>query len=426
MANGRVAYFGPTHDAVPYFSRLNFKCPAYSNPSDYFIRQLSIVPHARAQSQRQSKALLDSWACSPERRALEHDMFHVDAQAQLRRNAARRAVVEYGSAAMQLQPLGLYAASDQQSASDFEFDDNAANSSASSGSFTKNHQSRYTQSASVQFQTLIRRAFLVISRDPTLTRAKALQSIVLSLVVGLIYFRLANNQKSIQNVSGALFFILINQSFGSLFGILNSFAAEIPIFRREHSASMYSTSMYYLAKTLAELPFQLLFPALFTTIAYFMIGLHNDSPVVWLQVVLVVMLCAQCATSLGLVIATLASSIQVALAISPLILLPFLLFGGFFVNTDSIPVYFRWLSQLSFFKYGFASLSIVVWRDFDIGCDDAAGDEVCRTRTGDAVLRDLGIASSELGFNIGILFALIGGFRLLSFWFLLRRARTRM
>lgn len=47
-----------------------------------------------------------------------------------------------------------------------------------------------------------------------------MQSLILGLIVGLIYLRLDDNQKSIQNKSGAVFFILINQSFSGVFGVL--------------------------------------------------------------------------------------------------------------------------------------------------------------------------------------------------------------
>lgn len=60
----------------------------------------------------------------------------------------------------------------------------------------------------------------------------------------------------------------------------------------------------------------------------------------------------------------LTASVQVAQAVTAPILVPMMLFGGFFLRPDSIPVYFEWLSYLSWFKYGNELLSINQWSGF--------------------------------------------------------------
>jgi hypothetical protein len=47
------------------------------------------------------------------------------------------------------------------------------------------------------------------------------QNIVLGVLIGLIYLNLDNNQASIQDRLGLLFFIMINQAFGALFTPVN-------------------------------------------------------------------------------------------------------------------------------------------------------------------------------------------------------------
>ena len=49
-------------------------------------------------------------------------------------------------------------------------------------------------------------------------------------------------------------------------------------------------------------------------------------------------------------------NIMIAQILSPLITVLFMLFGGFYVNTDNIPVYYIWLYYLSFFNYSFQIL----------------------------------------------------------------------
>jgi ABC-type multidrug transport system permease subunit len=45
-------------------------------------------------------------------------------------------------------------------------------------------------------------------------------------------------------------------------------------------------------------------------------------------------------------------------AIAPLLLIFFLIFGGFYINNDSIPVYFIWMKYWSFIRYGYEALVV--------------------------------------------------------------------
>lgn len=56
-----------------------------------------------------------------------------------------------------------------------------------------------------------------------------------------------------------------------------------------------------------------------------------------------------------------------ALSVGPPIIIPFLLFGGFFLNSGSVPKYFEWLSYISWFRYGNEGLLINQWKDVSDG-----------------------------------------------------------
>lgn len=138
------------------------------------------------------------------------------------------------------------------------------------------------------------------------------------------------------------------------------FSAELPIFIRESRARLYRTSTYFLGKTIAELPLFMAVPIIFTSIAYPMIGLREG---IYYFVVAagVVSLVANVSTSFGYLISCASSSISMALSIGPPVIIPFLIFGGFFLNSGSVPAYFEWLSYLSWFRYGNEALLINQW-----------------------------------------------------------------
>ena len=391
LSQGRVAYFGTLPHALEYYAELGYKCPSYTNPADFVIRNLSVLPACPEESKTQIRQLLETWSHSKEQATILGEISEINQQFA---NVVNNKL---------LAPTTTNANGDGE-----EYDDT---------------RSRYAASFFTQLTTLYHRSTLATLRDPILTKARAIQAIVIAVVIGLIYLRLRNNQKSVQDKMGAIFVCIINQSMGGVFGVLSTFTQELPIFLREHRSGLYSSYSYYLSRTFAELPFQILWPFLFVTIVYWMIGL-NDNGGRYIEFTLAIILTANAAMSLGYVIATGAPTIQVALAIGAPVLLPFMLFGGLFINVNSIPDYFYWLSYISFFKYGFELSSVIVWDGVAvINCD--AGEN-CTVDDGAQVLNQYGMDPNNAGQDVGILFAILIGFRIIAYLFLLRRASKRI
>nr|KAG5714726.1 hypothetical protein BaRGS_000214 [Batillaria attramentaria] len=132
-------------------------------------------------------------------------------------------------------------------------------------------------------------------------------AVVIALILGLIYLRLDLDQKGVMNINGAMFLMITNASFSNMFAVVNSFPNELGIFLREYGSGLYRTDVYYLAKSVAEFPTFILLPVVFVAVTYWMIGY---------------------------VISTVAGNVSIALAIGPPILIPFMMFGGFFLNDE--------------------------------------------------------------------------------------------
>ncbi|CAG0889837.1 unnamed protein product [Darwinula stevensoni] len=176
-----------------------------------------------------------------------------------------------------------------------------------------------------------------------------------------------------------------------LFGTV-VFCEELPIFLREHQSRMYRTDVYFIGKTVAEIPFFILSPILFTAIAYYMIGL-NESFERFLVCNVIMVIVANVSCSFGYMISCMASTIAMALAIGPPFVIPVMMFGGFFLNNDSVPVYFLWLKYISWFYYGNEALMINQWEDVrKIDCGRTVG---CPPN-GDAVLDSLNFDKARI------------------------------
>ena len=264
-------------------------------------------------------------------------------------------------------------------------------------------------------------------RDVILFRVRVMQALFIAIILGLVYLQIELDQKGVQDINGAMFLMIMFTSFSNNFAIINSFPIEISIFMREYGSGLYRVDTYYLTKTFAEMPVFWVISILFTTITYWMMGLYNSTEA-YLVAVAILLLVANVAVSFGYGISAAAGDVTVALAIAPALTIPFLLFGGLFVNTDNIPDYFIWLEYLSWFKYANEVMLINQWDNIDeIPCEinktPSIAQRPCGYKTGEDVLNVFSVDKGNYWRDIGALFGLIAGFRLISFLILYIKAR---
>ena len=109
---------------------------------------------------------------------------------------------------------------------------------------------------------------------------------------------------------------------------------------------------------------------------------------------------------------------EIASIVGPVVILPFLLFGGLFLNSESAPAYLVWLQYLSPVKYAYEAMMVTFWDNVDtIECPEEGN---CQFPTGESVLEAFSFEDVIVSVNIVILLALNLGFRLAAF-FALRR-----
>jgi len=153
--------------------------------------------------------------------------------------------------------------------------------------------------------------------------------------------QIGDNQRSITDRQGSLFFVVMSLSMGPMMGCLVVFQAERVIFIREHSTGCYSTLAYYLTKVVAEIPALLVVPVVQGTISYWMVGYQSaaDRYFIFIAACIAVTLVAH---ALGLSISAGAPNLDVSMAISPILFIPLMLLGGFYLSDDSIPKWLIW------------------------------------------------------------------------------------
>ncbi|XP_043270410.1 pleiotropic drug resistance protein TUR2-like [Venturia canescens] len=374
MAEGRVAFMGTPEQACAFFKSMGAVCPSNYNPADYFVQVLAVVPGREVSCRHAINSVCDAFQRS------DHGM----------------------KIALEAESING------------EFEDSLKDS-ASKGN---RGSSPYKASWCEQFRAVLWRSWISVIKEPILIKVRLLQTLMVSLLIGVIYFGQKLDQDGVMNINGSLFIFLTNMTFQNVFAVISVFCAELPIFLREHRNGMYRTDIYFICKTLAEAPIFVAVPFVFTTVAYPMVGLYPGVEHFFIAAGILVLI-ANVATSFGYLISCASTNISMALSVGPPVIIPFLLFGGFFLNTASVPPYFKWFSYLSWFRYGNEALLINQWSDVEsIAC--TRSNATC-PKTGSMVLQTFNFREEDFWVDIISLVSLIIAFRFLAFLALLSK-----
>mmetsp|Transcript_19392 Transcript_19392/g.22583 ORF Transcript_19392/g.22583 Transcript_19392/m.22583 type:complete len:202 (+) Transcript_19392:1362-1967(+) len=139
----------------------------------------------------------------------------------------------------------------------------------------------------------------------------------------------------------------------SVQGVILMFPDERVVFLREQASGMYSATAYFFSKILSEIPGIIIFPSIFVIVSYFGLKLNTEDASHYLIFHGNAILLAFATSGFGLVIGASIAQKQVAVALTPVVIIPFMLFTGFFVNQANIPFFLKPFEYISLFKYGY-------------------------------------------------------------------------
>lgn len=169
----------------------------------------------------------------------------------------------------------------------------------------------------------------------------------------------------------------MTMSFNAIQNVILIFPDERPVFLREANNNMYAVSAYFWAKIVSELPSSILTPGIFGSIVYYAIGFNTNDWEKFPTFLLILFLIYNASGSYALIIGTIFSDKQLAVTLTPVLIIPFMLFAGFFVNQDNIPWWLREFQYMSIFKYGYQALFLNEYNGLHLACMDMTGAERC-------------------------------------------------
>ncbi|PZC81523.1 hypothetical protein B5X24_HaOG200333 [Helicoverpa armigera] len=381
LAEGRVAFAGTASQALSFFQSLGYNCPMMYNPTDYFIKVLSLTPGSESASRQAIKNVCDRFAVSDAAKELDMEIH-------------------------------------------FEFHLMDSDNSTRSVAQDK-HDTFEPPFFLTKLCWLIYRYLLIILRDPRVQFVRIIQKLAIALTAGLCFMGTARlTQSGIQDVQGALFIIIAENTFTPMYSVLHMFPEEFPLLNRELKAGLYSAPIYYTARMVALLPGLLIEPTLFTLVVYWIAGLRGSLYAFSFTVFLAILV-LNVAIACGSFFSCAFGSMPVAIAY----LVPFdyalMMTSGIFIKLSSMPKYVSWIRHLSWLMYSNEAMSILQWDGVqNITCITDEPGMPCLS-TGEQVLVTYDFASNNLWMDVLALFILYLAFHSLAVLALRHRTRRK-
>jgi ABC-type multidrug transport system ATPase subunit len=385
LSKGKVSYSGSAGETVlSYFSNVGYPCPTHVNPADHLIDITAIDNRdsiSEADSLKRVESLINGW-----KRITSEN---------------QNSMYEFQSS----QPINT---TPQNNQDEIEADESATIVVVAKPKYTIH--TKKSAGSLQQIIILIRRNWINSLRDNQTLWGTLAEVILVGFVFGAIFFQLGEDLPGVLTRRAAFFIVCTIQTYLILLFVLYKTTVDIRVFDREFEDKMYGAVPYVLAQFISQLPFNILFPAIYSVIMYFMLGLRTDELEVHLFRFTL-------ANILGHWVVVAFAQFSVALArdfaTSSLIANSFFTFfslsTGFLVQLDSIPVYLKWLNHVSFLTYEYRLVSSNEFSDKIYQCPELP--QPCR---GNDVLNYLGIEKNSYIIPIVGLLCNFIGFMFLS------------
>jgi hypothetical protein len=192
-----------------------------------------------------------------------------------------------------------------------------------------------------QLMVTTRRNIKTTLRDPMGMAGCIMQSIIMALVYGWIFFKLGTDEAGIRSREGAIY-IALYQSYLMLMLDVYRLTVDIRLFDMERSDGVVGVPAFLLGRRLAKVLEDLPIPIIFSSIFYFMVGLRSD-PASFGIFLAISVASHYTAVTLACLCVAISRDFAVSSLIANLIFTIQFLSCGWVVQAEQLPVYLKWL-----------------------------------------------------------------------------------
>lgn len=367
LADGYCMYQGAPGNTVTFFTNVGLQCPKYHNPADFMIevvskeygnfnKQLSIAAESCPATWRSAPFVKKPIFVNPHHHHHHHRRVRND----------KKAIV------LVTPPSEL-----------------------------------------LRFFVLFKRCMIQLYRDWTVTHLKLILHFLVGVLLGLFFVDAGTDgSKTINNV-GFLLITIVYLCYTSMMPAVLRFPSELPVLKKEKFNNWYKLRTYYAAFLLANVPIQILFALVYSSVSYFLSSQPLD-PGRFFMFLGTAILTALLSESFGLVLGTTVNPIN-GTFLGAISTCGMLIFAGFLVFFKHMPVFMYYVSYLSYLRYSMEALVHAVY-GFDrevLPCPKHI--DYCHYRMPSIILDELSMADGKFWINIGVLCANFVVLRLIGY-----------
>ncbi|KAK3937154.1 P-loop containing nucleoside triphosphate hydrolase protein [Diplogelasinospora grovesii] len=368
---GSSVYSGPAKNCLAWFEGLGYELPVFVNPAEFVIDLSAIdnrTPEFEEESNARVQRLKASWVTEAEK------MFGVES---LNKNTGEKAAASPGTRRVVVEQHAGFVR---------------------------------------QLRVQTSRTSRVTVRDPMGMAAALLEAVLMGLVNGYIFYNLARDQSGIRSREGALYTASALQGYLFLMFEVYRLTIDMPTFDREHSEGVASSLPWLLSRRLARLFTEdIPVPFLFSVIFYFMTGFDRGAAKFFTFFAIVLLnhyIAVACATACVAAVRNFAGATLVANLNYTLQSMA----CGFFIQSNTIPPWTRWLKYVAYAYYVMGALCGNEFEGSFYGCpfDGGPSNPACAPYTGRYIMDSLGFPENWVWRPIVVLAAFVVFFFALS------------
>ncbi|KAJ6092503.1 hypothetical protein N7486_007792 [Penicillium sp. IBT 16267x] len=274
-----------------------------------------------------------------------------------------------------------------------------------------------------QLRALTSRTFITTLRDPLGVVGSLLEAIGMGVVNGWIFLQLDGSLAGIRSREGSLYTASSLNGYLILLYETYRLTIDIRLFDRERNEGVVSVPAFLLSRRIARFPLEdLPVPLLFSIIFYFMVGYRLDAAQFFIFFLLT-LLTHYIAVTFAAVAVGLVRDFSGATLVANLSFTVQSFACGYFVQSNQIPVYVRWLKwcAYTFYVFGAQCANEFIGLDdsglgrfYDCPYSEDPLDPACKEYTGRYIMNSLGMPSNWIWRPIVVLIAFVVAHYLLA------------
>ncbi|WFC95973.1 hypothetical protein MBRA1_002629 [Malassezia brasiliensis] len=226
--------------------------------------------------------------------------------------------------------------------------------------------SRYMLSWPQQIRLAIKRRAQIAWGDMNTTLITSAASLFQALIIGSVYYQMAQNTSALFSRSGVIFFALLYNSFSAMAEVPNGYMQR-PVVIRQQRFAMLHPSADSLGNVLLDIPIRSITMTIFSIVLYFLTGLAVRADKFFIFYFTTMLLTFTMVTFFRAVTAW-TRSVSIATMVAGLTIIDSALYAGYAIPRPSMVIWWRWLSYCNPIAFGFEVMMMNEYRGEYLPC----------------------------------------------------------